>query len=198
MEPDLEPDIRHLAYHLWQTAGRDFGQTALDFWAMAERMVVEMTVDSVRRVNAATAAAVENAATWPSALRALYLYRARELARCMWAASTERRDRSLDYWLAAEKHLRLLAEAAARTAGAGREEALARTFERFSPGEYLEQIRQTAYRLWETAENQQRSALEFWLAAEHRFLESLAAGGTAPVAPNAGAPAGTPTPGSND
>ncbi len=91
-----------------------------------------------------------------------------------------------------------LAEAAARTAGAGHEEALARTFETFSPGEYLEQIRQTAYRLWETAENQQRSALEFWLAAEHRFLESLAAGGTAPVAPNAGAAAGTPTPGSND
>ena len=36
MEPDLEHDIRHLAYHIWQTAGRDFGQTALDFWAMAE------------------------------------------------------------------------------------------------------------------------------------------------------------------
>ena len=32
MEPDLEHDIRHLAYHIWQTAGRDFGQTALDFW----------------------------------------------------------------------------------------------------------------------------------------------------------------------
>ncbi|KAB2922408.1 MAG: DUF2934 domain-containing protein, partial [Candidatus Contendobacter sp.] len=52
-EPDLEPEIRHLAHHLWQTAGRDFGQTALDFWAMAERMVVEMTVDSVRRTNVA-------------------------------------------------------------------------------------------------------------------------------------------------
>jgi len=24
MEPDLEHDIRHLAYHIWQTAGRDF------------------------------------------------------------------------------------------------------------------------------------------------------------------------------
>ena len=55
MEHDLEPEIRHLAYHIWQTAGRDFGQTALDFWAMAERMVIEMTVDSVRRTHAATA-----------------------------------------------------------------------------------------------------------------------------------------------
>ncbi len=190
MEPDLEHDIRYLAYHLWQTAGRDFSQTALDFWAMAERMVIELTADSVRRANTATASAVETAAAWPAALRALYLYRVRELARDMWGASTEQRDRSMDYWLAAEKHLRLLTESATRAAGAGlgREEALAKTFETFSPADYLEQIRKTAYRLWETAENQHQSALEFWLAAENRFLESLAAGRTAPASPNAGSP----------
>jgi hypothetical protein len=190
MEPDLEHDIRHLAYHIWQTAGRDFGQTALDFWAMAEQMVIELTADSVRRANSATASAVEHAAAWPSALRALYLYRVRELARGMWAASAEQRDRSLDYWLAAEKHLRLLAESAARATSArlGHEETLARTFDAFSPTDYLEQIRKTAYRLWETAENQHQSALDFWLAAENRFLESLAASGTAPASPNAGSP----------
>ena len=190
MEPDLEHDIRHLAYHLWQTAGRDFGQTALDFWAMAQQMVIELTVDSIRRANATTVTAVETAAAWPAALRALYRYRVRELARGMWAASAEQRDRSLDYWLAAEQHLRLLAESATRAAGAalGREEALARTFETFSPADYLEQIRKTAYQLWETAENQHQSALDFWLAAEHRFLESLAAGQPAPASPNAGSP----------
>ena len=190
MENDLEHDIRHLAYHLWQTAGREFGQTALDFWAMAQQMVIELTVDSIRRANATTVTAVETAAAWPAALRALYRYRVRELARGMWAASAEQRDRSLDYWLAAEQHLRLLAESATRAAGAalGREEALARTFETFSPADYLEQIRKTAYQLWETAENQHQSALDFWLAAEHRFLESLAAVGTAPASPNAGSP----------
>jgi hypothetical protein len=190
MENDLEHDIRHLAYNIWQTAGREFGQTALDFWAMAERMVIELTADSIRRANAATTTAVETAAAWPAALRALYRYRVRELARGMWAASAEQRDRSLDYWLAAEQHLRLLAESATRAAGAalGREEALARTFETFSPADYLEQIRKTAYQLWETAENQHQSALDFWLAAEHRFLESLAAGQTAPASPNAGSP----------
>lgn len=187
MEPDLEHDIRNLAHHLWQTAGRDFGQTALDFWAMAEQMVIEMTADSVRRMHAATATAVENAAVWPSALRALYLYRTRELARGMWAASAERRDRALDYWLAAEQHLRLLGESATRTAGAtlGREEALARTFERFSSADYLEQIRKAAYKLWETAENQHQSALDFWLAAEHQFMESRASGGSSTVSPGA-------------
>lgn len=190
METELEHDIRNLAYHIWQTADRDFSQTALDFWVMAERMMIELTADSVRRANAATATAIENAVAWPAALRALYRYRVRELARGMWAASAEGRDRSMDYWLAAEKHLRLLAESAAHAAGSTRgcEEALARTFEAFPPADYLEQIRKTAYQLWETAENQHQSALDFWLAAEHRFLESLAAGGTAPASPNAGAP----------
>jgi hypothetical protein len=187
MEPDLENDIRNLAHHLWQTAGCDFGQTALDFWAMAERMVIEMTADSVRGMNAANASAVENAAAWPAALHALYHYRVRELARGMWAASAERRDRALDYWLAAEQHLRLLAESAARTAGAafGQEEALAQTFERFSSADYLEQIRKIAYQLWETAENQHQSALEFWLKAEQQFIESRAAGGSSTVSPGA-------------
>ena len=75
MEHDLEQDIRYLAYDLWRTAGRDFGQTALDFWAMAEQMIIEITANSVRRANTATAATVETAADWPPALRALYLYR---------------------------------------------------------------------------------------------------------------------------
>ncbi len=177
MENDLEHDIRHLAYHIWQTAGREFGQTALDFWAMAERMVIELTADSARRANAAAASAFENVTTWPSALRALYLYRVRELARCMWLSSAEQHERSMDYWLAAEKHLRLLTESTARAAGAslGREEALAKTFETFSPADYLEQIRKAAYQLWETAESQHNSALDFWLAAENRIMESFTA-----------------------
>ena len=187
MEPDLEHDIRNLAYHLWQTAGRDFGQTALDFWAMAEQMVIEMTTDSVRRMRAATATAFENAAAWPSALRALHRYRVRELARGMWVASAQQRDRTLDYWLAAEQHLRLLGESAARTAGGafGQEEALARAFEAFSPADYLEQIRKAAYQLWETAENQHQSALDFWLAAERQFMESRTSGGSSTVSPGA-------------
>lgn len=181
MEPDLEHDIRHLAYALWQTAGREFSQTALDFWGMAERMVIELTADSVRQVNTATASAVENATAWPPALRALYRYRVSELARYMWSAGAEQRDRSMDCWLAAEKHLRLLTESATRAAGAslGREEALTRTFETFSPADYLEQIRKTAYHLWETAENQYQSTLDFWLAAENRLMESPASAKTA-------------------
>ena len=188
MEPDLEHEIRTLAYHIWQTAGRDFSQTALDFWAMAERMVIELTADSVRRANTATASAVETAAAWPAALaRPVSLSRARTRPRHVGGQHRATRP-ALDYWLAAEKHLRLLTESATRAAGAGPEEALAKTFETFSPADYLEQIRKTAYQLWETAENQQRSALEFWLTAESQFLESLAAGGAATAAPNAGSP----------
>jgi|PlaIllAssembly_1097288.scaffolds.fasta_scaffold02783_3 hypothetical protein len=156
MENDLESEIHCLAYSFWQSAGRDFGQTALDFWAVAEQMVIELTADSARLATTAATSTLENMATWPLALRALYLYRVRELARCMWSASTEQRDRSMDYWLAAEKHLRLLTESVVCAAGAslGKEETIAKTFEMFSPVDYLEQIRKTAYQCWETAENQ--------------------------------------------
>lgn len=192
MENDLEHDIRHLAYHIWRSAGNEFGQTALDFWVMAERMVIELTADSVRLTKTATNAAVENATTWPSALRVLYLYRVRELARCMWAASTDQRERSMDYWLAAEKHLRLLTESAVRAAGAGlgRGEALTKICEKFSPTDYLEQIRKTAYQLWETAESQNKSAFDFWLAAESKIMESIASGTTSTASQSAHSPVG--------
>lgn len=177
MENDLEHEIRNLAYHIWLTAGSDFSRTALDFWVMAEQMVVELTADSARRANATAVMAVENATAWPSALRALYLYRIRELAYNMWSASAEQHERGLDYWLAAEKHLRLLTESVARTAGAslGSSELLTETFETFSPASYLEQIRKTAYQMWETAGRHYGSALDFWLAAERKILESLSA-----------------------
>lgn len=186
MENDLEHDIRHLAYHIWRSAGNEFGQTALDFWVMAERMVIELTADSVRLANTATTAAAETMTAWPTALRALYLYRVRELARCMWAASTEQRECSLDYWLTAEKHLRLLTESAACTASANldRQAILTRIFEVFSPAAYLEQIRTTAYQLWEIAENQHKSALDFWLAAENKIMESVASDGISAVFQN--------------
>ena len=177
MENDLESEIRSLAYSLWRSAERDFGRTALDCWAMAAQMVIELTADSFHRANTATTLTTlttENTATWPEALRALYLYRVRELARCMWSASTEQRDRSMDYWLAAEQHLRLLIESAARATGAslGAEEAIAKTFEAFSPADHLEQIRKVAYQFWETAENQHQSAFDFWLVAENWLIRS--------------------------
>jgi len=93
----------------------------------------------------------------------------------MWSASSEQHDRSLDYWLAAEKHLRLLTESVARTTGAslGREEVFLEVFETFSPTTHLEQIRKRAYLLWESAGRQYSSTLDFWLAAEQKILDSL-------------------------
>lgn len=178
MENDLEHDIHHLAYHIWQSAGNEVGRT-LDFWLMAERMVIELAADSARLANATAAAAWEMTSTWPTALRSLYFYRVRDLARHMWLASNEQQERSLDYWLAAEKHLRLLVNSTVRTAGASpdAEEVLAKTFEAFSPAAYLEQIRMAAYHLWETAESQHKSALDFWLAAENKIMESIASSG---------------------
>lgn len=178
---DLEQQIRNLALDIWRSAGSEFSRTALDFWTMAERMVLELTADSVRRAQGRAATALETATNWPLALRALYLYRVHQLARCMWATGAEQRDHSLDYWLAAEKHLRGLTASAARAVSVqpGQEEALAKVFETFSPADYLEQIRRTAYHLWETAQSQHHSALDFWLAAEQQILEALATGAVA-------------------
>ncbi|HRD66938.1 MAG TPA: DUF2934 domain-containing protein [Candidatus Competibacter sp.] len=193
MENDLEHEIRNFAYDMWRSAGNEFGR-ALDFWVMAEQMVIEITADSARRASAAAASVIETAAAWPSALRALYLYRIRELAHCMWSTSTEQRDRSMDYWLAAEKHLRLLTESATRVTSAslGQEEALIKMIETFSPANYLEQIRETAYQLWETAGRQYGSALDFWLAAETKILDSLTSNGPAATASKSAAPPGRP------
>lgn len=196
METDLEHEIRDLAYHLWLTAGNEFSQQALDCWVMAEQMIIEMTADSVRRFHATANLAWENAAVWPSALRALYLYRTRELAYCMWAVNAEQRNRSLDYWLAAEQHLRALTESVARISGsaAGKEETLLKAFETFSPTGYLERIRKTAYQLWEATEKQQGSALDFWLAAEKKVLDSLIASGPATATEAPGEPRERPEP----
>lgn len=189
MENDLEQEIHNLAYHIWQSAGNEVGR-ALDFWLMAERMVIELTADSVRLANTAATSAWEATSTWPTALRSLYFYRVRDLAHHMWLASNEQQERSLDYWLAAEKHLRLLMNSTARTVGAGlgTEEVLARTFEAFSPADYLEQIRKTAYQLWETAGRQYGSAFDFWLAAEEKTLESAGSNGTTSTAENTNPP----------
>ena len=53
------------------------------------------------------------------------------------------------FWLVAEKHLRRLTEPATRTIGTSlsQEEVIAKTFEMFSPVDYLEQIRKVAYQL---------------------------------------------------
>lgn len=190
MENDLEHEIRNLAYHIWLTAGSDFSRTALDFWVMAEQMVIELTADTARRAKETTAVALENATAWPSALRALYLYRIRELAHNMWSASADQRELTLDYWLAAERHLRLLSDAATRNvagAGLGQEDTLTETFETFSPVHYLEQIRKTAYQLWEATGRQYGSTLDFWLAAEKKMLDSLTTGH--PAADSVGTPA---------
>ncbi|MBK9952987.1 MAG: DUF2934 domain-containing protein [Candidatus Competibacteraceae bacterium] len=196
MENDLEQEIHNLAYHIWQSAGNEVGR-ALDFWLMAERMVIELAADSARLANTTATSAWEATSTWPSALRSLYFYRVRDLAHQMWLASNEQQERSLDYWLAAEKHLRLLMNSTVRTAGAGlgKEEVLAKTFEAFSPVDYLEQIRKTAYQLWEAAGRQYGSAFDFWLAAEEKTLESAGSNGTTSTAENANPPVQpSPTP----
>lgn len=179
MDSNLEHEIRHLAYHIWQTTQDRFGQ-AVDFWVMAEQMVVELTAASAALAKDTLSSATEAAMAWPPTLRSLYLYRIHQLAHCMWENHAERHERSMDYWLAAEKHVRLLMETAARTAGPNQNttELIAQAFEKFSPSDYLDQIQKTAHQLWEIGGRPYQSALDFWLAAENQILDLMASGKT--------------------
>ncbi len=177
MDNNLEHEIRDLAYHIWRSAQDQFGQ-AIDFWVRAEQMVVELTAASAGLANTTSASVTKTVTNWPAALRALYFYRVGQLAQLMCQASTEHQERSMDYWLAAEKHLRLVIDSAVRGSGASQStvEAIASAFENFSPTGYLEQIRKTAYFLWEKSGAQYGSALDYWLAAEKGIMEALASG----------------------
>ena len=90
MENDLEQEIHNLAYHIWQSAGNEVGR-ALDFWLMAERMVIELAADSARLANTTATSAWEATTNWPSALRSLiFTVSAISLAKCGWPATSGR------------------------------------------------------------------------------------------------------------
>jgi hypothetical protein len=172
VEGRLEDDVRQLAYSIWTSAGDEFGR-AVDFWVMAEQMTVELAAASARLASATVVASTARHAR-SAALRSLYLYKIHELAHVMWDSAGQRYERSVDFWLAAERHIMALAESAARLAGSsvGAEAMVARAFETFSAVSHLEKVRETAYYMWEAAGRQYGDALEFWLEAERQVLEA--------------------------
>ena len=168
MKQDIKSEIQSLAYSMWKSAGDEYGR-AFDFWLMAEKMVMEVTAAMTQM----TRSAVEAAVTQPPMMRAAYVEKVTALANTMWQNTGTQMGSALDFWLAAERHMRTLTEQTVRAAGAsvGADEAVSRMFETFSPDTYLEEIRKIAYSIWETAGHQYGSALDIWLAAERQFLE---------------------------
>lgn len=184
MNEQTDAQVRRLAYHIWASAEQHYGR-AIDFWVMAEQMVGEVAAVTKRMTDMATGQskrgdAEQGQSVNPADVVEAHSEQVRELAHAMWENAEQGLEYSLDFWLAAERHARAIAEAALRTAGAtvGAERVVAQAFQSFSPDHYLERIRRTAYYMWEAAGGHFGRSLDFWLAAERQVLRSMASSRT--------------------
>jgi hypothetical protein len=168
MDSAIETQIRELAEPLWQSAARPYGM-AMDFWLMAEQMVVEMVAATARLQKAAL---TEPPRTYGLLPEAAPVAQIRALAECMWNAAGQQYGMTQDFWLAAERHVLAMMRATAAPMRDGTA-AWAEDLARLSPAAYLERIQVVAYYLWEAAGQQYGRALDFWLEAERRTLSAL-------------------------
>ncbi|QNT71302.1 DUF2934 domain-containing protein [Defluviicoccus vanus] len=165
MHQTLEEQVRALARPLWESAARPFGM-AMDFWLMAEQMVLEAMSVTTRLQSAMLSEAPLPTAEDPVGAPVAQI---RALAECMWDAAGRQYEMSQDFWLAAEKHVLAMVRATANDHG----NASVQEICSLPPAAYLERIRISAYTMWEATGRQYGRAMEFWLAAERQALASL-------------------------
>lgn len=173
MDKPVEDSIRNLAHPLWESAARPYGM-AIDFWLIAEQMVLEMMALTARLQDKALNLPPPPVINLPCAAP---VDKVRELAECMWDSAGRQYGMAQDYWLAAERHVLALARAAAALPGSAAPDSIAVELNDLSPATYLERIRVMAYYYWETAGRSYGRALDFWLQAERDVLSRLTASG---------------------
>lgn len=188
--------IRNLAQPLWESAARPYGM-ALDFWLMAEQMVLEVMASTARMQDRAVnpPPLPPHAGDIPGAAP---VRQVRELAECMWESAGRQYGMAQDFWLSAERHVLAMMRAAAQPPASGADPR-ATEWATLSPSAYLERIRVMAYFYWERAGRSYGEALDSWLRAERDVLDLMAAsagrteaGTGAPAASPAAAPAPAP------
>lgn len=169
----------------------------MDFWLMAEQMVLEAMSATTRLHSTAVSQPPVSPSLGEIPVEAP-VARVRELAQCMWASAGRQYGMAQDYWLSAERHV--LAMLRASTTPASREPAAwAAELKTLSPADYLERIRVLAFYYWEAAGRGYGEAMDYWLQAERDMLNAMAAatergtplGTAAVITPAAGVPADT-------
>ena len=194
MNGNLDERIRGLAQPLWELAARPYGM-AMDFWLMAEQMVMEMVTATARLQSKAVSPPSPPLGELPDGMP---VARVRELAECMWESAGHQYGMAQDFWLAAERHVLAMLRVAAFPAESAKESKNAWTSELagLAPAAYLERIRRMAYYYWETAGRNYGNTLDCWLQAERDMLKMMSAateGGSEPSPPADGiSPAGAP------
>lgn len=167
MDQAVEERVRALAQPLWESAARPYGM-AMDFWLMAEQMVMEMMAASARMRLTMLG---EPPAPPKNAPEAVPVAQVRALAQCMWESAGRHYEMAQDFWLAAERHVMAMV----RAAGVSDASPFVQDLSSLTPSAYLERIRASAYYLWEAAGRQYGQAMEFWLTAERQTLATFAA-----------------------
>jgi hypothetical protein len=170
MDEPVEENIRNLARPLWESAARPYGM-AIDFWLIAEQMVLEMMSLTARLQDKAINLPAPPVRGLPSAVP---VAKVRELAECMWESAGRQYGMAQDYWLAAERHVLAMVRAATLPGSAGGD-PMAAELNELSPAAYLERIRIMAYCYWEAAGRGYGQALDYWLQAERDMLSKLTA-----------------------
>ncbi len=172
MDTNMENRIGELAYPLWESAARPYGM-AVDFWLMAEKMVLEVMTVAAKsaEITFRDVAPPPFGEPWPP--ERMPVERVRELAYAMWESAGRQQGMALDFWLSAQKHVFAMAKASTQGYPFNEMGALAREYAAMPAHAYLEQVRMSAYALWQAAGGQCDRALDFWLQAEKQLLATL-------------------------
>jgi hypothetical protein len=175
MDQQTEQQISKLATPLKQSAGAQYDM-AVDFWLMAEQMVLEVMDATTKVAGLNVLQDVPQAEIQPPLPAVVPTERIRDLAHCMWDSAGRQYGLALDYWLSAERHVLTMMRAASGTATPSTKDArsMAQEYATASAAAYLERIRETAYFLWEATGRQYDGALDDWLKAEKQVLEYMA------------------------
>ncbi len=191
MNGNLDERIRRLAQPLWESAARPYGM-AIDFWLMAEQMVMEVVTTTARLQSKAASRPSPPDGELPEGMP---VARVRELAECMWEAAGRQYGMAQEFWLAAERHVLAALRASAFPADAEKP-AWPSELAALAPAAYLEHIRKMAYYYWEAAGRGYGQTLDYWLQAERDLLTMMTAateGGDRTSPPADGiSPAGAP------
>ncbi|MGF1641351.1 MAG: DUF2934 domain-containing protein [Rhodospirillales bacterium] len=175
MKQETRDQINRLADPLKQSAEArlDF---AVDFWLIAEQMVLEVMDATTRIAGISIQQDVPPPRIDPPLPATVPTDRIRDLAHCMWESAGRQYGLALDFWLSAERHVLTMMRAASGVATPSTEDAraMAQQYATASAAAYLERIRETAYFLWEATGRHCDGALDDWLRAEKEVLEYMA------------------------
>jgi hypothetical protein len=149
---------------------------AVDFWLMAEQMVLEVMDATTRVAGLSIKDDVPPPEFSPPLPAVVPTEKIRDLAHCMWESAGRQYGLALDFWLSAERHVLTMMRASSGAASPSNEEArvMAQQYATASAAAYLERIRETAYFLWEATGRQCDNALDDWLRAEKEILDYMA------------------------